>query len=90
VSFTTAMPCPLRKSTLKHGRSLVLVFVSLGCFEAASAQEPRSEHKQIPIKTAASEFLQLTSGTPRQYRDRYIDNSPSFFFDRIETPSLIG
>ncbi len=29
-------------------------------------------------------------GTPWQYRDRYLDNSPLFFFDRIETPVLIG
>lgn len=28
-------------------------------------------------------------GTPWQYRDRYIDNSPYFFLDRVHTPVLI-
>jgi dipeptidyl aminopeptidase/acylaminoacyl peptidase len=28
-------------------------------------------------------------GTPWQYRDRYIDNSPIFLFDRITTPVMI-
>ncbi|MHC9083726.1 S9 family peptidase [Luteimonas sp. RIT-PG2_3] len=29
-------------------------------------------------------------GSPWQYRERYLDNSPVFLFDRIETPVLIG
>lgn len=29
-------------------------------------------------------------GTPWQYRERYLENSPVFLFDRIETPVLIG
>ena len=28
-------------------------------------------------------------GTPWQYRDRYIENSPFFYLDRVETPVLI-
>lgn len=28
-------------------------------------------------------------GTPWQYRDRYIDNSPFFFLDKVETPLLL-
>ena len=28
-------------------------------------------------------------GTPWQYRDRYIENSPLFYLDRVETPLLI-
>lgn len=28
-------------------------------------------------------------GTPWQYRNRYIENSPVFFFDNIETPLLM-
>jgi len=28
-------------------------------------------------------------GTPWQYRDRYIENSPFFYLDRVETPLLI-
>ncbi len=28
-------------------------------------------------------------GTPWQYRDRYIENSPLFYLDRVETPVLI-
>jgi dipeptidyl aminopeptidase/acylaminoacyl peptidase len=29
-------------------------------------------------------------GTPWEFRDRYIENSPSFYLDRIETPLLIA
>ena len=32
----------------------------------------------------------LMGGTPWLYRDRYIDNSPVFYLDRIETPLLIA
>ena len=28
-------------------------------------------------------------GTPWQYRDRYVENSPFFYLDRIETPLLL-
>jgi dipeptidyl aminopeptidase/acylaminoacyl peptidase len=28
-------------------------------------------------------------GTPWQYRDRYIENSPQFYLDRVQTPLLI-
>jgi dipeptidyl aminopeptidase/acylaminoacyl peptidase len=31
----------------------------------------------------------LMGGTPWQFRDRYIENSPIFYLDRIETPLLI-
>lgn len=31
----------------------------------------------------------LMGGTPWQYRQRYIDNSPFFFLDKIETPLLL-
>jgi len=33
--------------------------------------------------------LDAIGGTPWQFRDRYIENSPIFYFDRIETPLLI-
>src|SRR5712692_9678839 len=31
----------------------------------------------------------LMGGTPWQFRDRYIENSPSFYLDRVETPLMI-
>jgi dipeptidyl aminopeptidase/acylaminoacyl peptidase len=31
----------------------------------------------------------LMGGTPWQFRDRYIENSPFFYLDRVETPLLI-
>ena len=31
----------------------------------------------------------LMGGTPWQFRDRYIENSPVFYLDRVETPLLI-
>jgi dipeptidyl aminopeptidase/acylaminoacyl peptidase len=33
--------------------------------------------------------LDIMGGTPWQFRERYIENSPIFYFDRIETPLLI-
>jgi len=32
---------------------------------------------------------ELMGGTPWEFRDRYIENSPVFYFDRIATPLLI-
>ena len=29
------------------------------------------------------------AGTPWQYRSRYLENSPIFYFDRIQTPVLV-
>lgn len=31
----------------------------------------------------------LTGGTPWQFRERYIENSPLFYFDKVKTPLLI-
>lgn len=31
----------------------------------------------------------LMGGTPWQYRERYIENSPAFYLDRVETPLLL-
>ncbi|MGC2370731.1 MAG: prolyl oligopeptidase family serine peptidase, partial [Candidatus Sulfotelmatobacter sp.] len=31
----------------------------------------------------------LMGGTPWEFRDRYIENSPIFYFDRVDTPLLI-
>src|SRR5258708_2031492 len=32
---------------------------------------------------------ELMGGTPWEFRDRYIENSPIFFLDRVDTPLLI-
>jgi dipeptidyl aminopeptidase/acylaminoacyl peptidase len=37
----------------------------------------------------SSEGLALMGGTPWQVRTRYIENSPAFYFDRVETPLLV-
>jgi dipeptidyl aminopeptidase/acylaminoacyl peptidase len=37
----------------------------------------------------SAEGLGLMGGTPWQVRSRYIENSPAFYFDRVETPLLI-
>jgi dipeptidyl aminopeptidase/acylaminoacyl peptidase len=39
--------------------------------------------------SVAEQGQQLMGGTPWEFRDRYIENSPIFFLDRIETPLLI-
>jgi dipeptidyl aminopeptidase/acylaminoacyl peptidase len=39
--------------------------------------------------TITEEGQGLIGGTPWQYRERYIENSPIFYFDRVETPLLI-
>jgi dipeptidyl aminopeptidase/acylaminoacyl peptidase len=31
----------------------------------------------------------MLGGTPWQFRERYVENSPLFYFDRVETPLLI-
>ncbi len=31
----------------------------------------------------------LAGGTPWEFRDRYIENSPLFYLDRVTTPTLI-
>jgi dipeptidyl aminopeptidase/acylaminoacyl peptidase len=42
------------------------------------------------VKTAWAEENQgRMGGTPWQFRDRYIENSPVFYLDRINTPLLI-
>jgi dipeptidyl aminopeptidase/acylaminoacyl peptidase len=37
----------------------------------------------------SSDGLGLMGGTPWQVRTRYIENSPVFYFDRVETPLLV-
>jgi len=41
------------------------------------------------LSSVTEEGQGLMGGTPWQYRDRYIENSPLFFLDRVETPLLI-
>ena len=42
------------------------------------------------VKTTWAEELQgRMGGTPWQFRDRYIENSPVFYLDRVSTPLLI-
>jgi len=42
------------------------------------------------FQTSISEQGQgLIGGTPWQFRERYIENSPFFYFDRVQTPLLI-
>lgn len=38
---------------------------------------------------ALERSIDSLSGTPWDYRDRYIENSPIFYLDRVETPLLI-
>jgi len=39
--------------------------------------------------TSSETGQQLVGGSPWQHRDRYIENSPVFYLDRMETPLLI-
>jgi dipeptidyl aminopeptidase/acylaminoacyl peptidase len=39
--------------------------------------------------TVLEHNLPVMGGTPWEFRERYIDNSPFFYLDRIETPLLI-
>lgn len=32
----------------------------------------------------------MIGGTPWQFRERFVENSPIFYLDRVETPLLIG
>jgi dipeptidyl aminopeptidase/acylaminoacyl peptidase len=40
--------------------------------------------------TLAETGQQLMGGSPWQYRDRYIENSPIFYLDRVQTPVLLA
>ena len=39
--------------------------------------------------TSAETGQELVGGSPWQFRDRYIENSPIFYLDRVETPLLV-
>jgi dipeptidyl aminopeptidase/acylaminoacyl peptidase len=39
--------------------------------------------------TALERVFDAMGGTPWEFRDRYIENSPVFYLDRIETPLLV-
>ena len=39
--------------------------------------------------TSAETSQELVGGSPWQFRERYIENSPIFYLDRMETPLLI-
>ncbi|MGO9119384.1 MAG: alpha/beta hydrolase family protein, partial [Desulfomonilaceae bacterium] len=39
--------------------------------------------------TSREQGQELMGGTPWEYRDRYIENSPVFYLNRVETPLLI-
>jgi len=39
--------------------------------------------------TSREQGQELMGGTPWEFRDRYIENSPIFYLDRIETPVLL-
>jgi dipeptidyl aminopeptidase/acylaminoacyl peptidase len=39
--------------------------------------------------TSVLESQEMMGGSPWQFRDRYIDNSPIYYLDRVETPLLI-
>ncbi len=40
-------------------------------------------------QSSAETGQMLMGGTPWQFRERYIENSPVFYFDRVETPLLV-
>jgi dipeptidyl aminopeptidase/acylaminoacyl peptidase len=41
------------------------------------------------LESTSEEGQGLMGGTPWEFRDRYIENSPIFYLNRIETPLLI-
>jgi dipeptidyl aminopeptidase/acylaminoacyl peptidase len=41
------------------------------------------------LQSTSEEGQGLMGGTPWAFRDRYIENSPIFYLDRVETPLLI-
>lgn len=41
------------------------------------------------LQSTSEEGQGLMGGTPWEFRDRYIENSPIFYFDRVDTPLLI-
>src|SRR5260370_196887 len=81
------------------GYSVLSLLMQTGRFKAAIAIAPVADlfdMYSIMNDAGESEWISWAeqsqgrmAGTPWQYRDKYVDNSPFFFADRIDTPVLI-
>lgn len=93
---------PSRLGVMGHsygGYSVLSLIVQTRRFKAAMAADGfgdiMASYGQMDKKgstyalSAAETGQQLMGGTPWQFRDRYIENSPVFYLDRVETPLLI-
>jgi dipeptidyl aminopeptidase/acylaminoacyl peptidase len=81
------------------GYSVLALLVQTQRFRAAIARGAQGDlistyglmnPEGYPTLVAWAEYGQgRMGGTPWQFRDRYIDNSPVFFLDRVQTPLLL-
>ena len=60
-----------------------------GIGDLISAYGQMNENGAAFGTSVAEHGQELMGGTPWDYRDRYIENSPLFFLDRVQTPVLI-
>jgi dipeptidyl aminopeptidase/acylaminoacyl peptidase len=93
---------PARLGVMGHsygGYSVLSLIVQTGRFKAAMESAGigdlftaygQMRRDGTAFLTAITEQGQgLMGGTPWQFRERYLENSPFFYFDKLETPLLI-
>jgi dipeptidyl aminopeptidase/acylaminoacyl peptidase len=93
---------PERLGVMGHsygGYSTLSLLVQTNRFKAALAVSGMADliglygemdRNGIAFGTSSECGQELMGGSPWQFRDRYIENSPVFYLDRIETPLLLA
>ena len=91
---------PNRLGVMGHsygGYSVLSLLVQTGRFKAAVLSDAYAnlvgdygemDANGFAYGTLGETGQQLMGGTPWQYRDRYVENSPFFYLDRVRTPIL--
>ena len=93
---------PERLGVMGHsygGYSTLSLLVQTNRFKAAVAVDGMADliglygemdRNGVAFGTSSETGQELVGGSPWQYRDRYVENSPAFYLDRVETPLLLA
>lgn len=93
---------PDRLGVMGHsygGYSTLSLMVQTKRFKAAVATDGMADliglygemdRNGVAFGTSSETGQELVGGNPWQHRDRYVENSPAFYLDRIETPLLLA
>jgi dipeptidyl aminopeptidase/acylaminoacyl peptidase len=76
-------------SLIVQSKRFKAAVVEDGTADLISAYGEMNENGAAFGTSIAEQGQELMGGTPWDYRDRYIENSPIFFLDRVQTPVLI-